>query len=422
MQPRNTFTHKFCCLSGKDDSVIPTRKGKDNLLLAGLGEKKITFQNKDCSPEEFTAELMENFPKLRDGGSYELIRAVGSTRCTSLSVILCPDEGYSPSFLRSPEYGVGSATIYVRPLEQNLNMDVIAENLLSLNGPKVTCVHRHEDFAHSEVRRHVDLCSDGSSKTLIFVGQEDHLVPTTSRFPVESAIFQAVGHMIGHCFLHGGPPLTGLSPAVVCILTGGEEECAPLQIQDCPDVDLDNQKELTQEDNDKMSDIILNWDLPPVTEENRRWLAEKILLHAVIGRRTVQIRQLKGLRDTGVLQMIKERPNLSTVLFPPSSAQIFLPQTILERIVWPSSSTSDSEDEIECSIDSKCRVASFFRQFIENASSAELSDLVKFWIGWAILPQHLNVEVTSDMKMPTAATCMETIKLPGQYTEYSHFH
>ncbi|MGH0149752.1 UNVERIFIED_CONTAM: hypothetical protein FKN15_052819 [Acipenser sinensis] len=69
---------------------------------------------------------------------------------------------------------------------------------------------------------------------------------------------------------------------------------------------LDSQKELTQEDKDNMSDIILNWDLPPVSQENRRWLAEKILLHA----------------------------------------------TILERIAWPSSSTSDNEDEIECSMDS----------------------------------------------------------------------
>lgn len=43
-----------------------------------------------------------------------------------------------------------------------------------------------------------------------------------------------------------------------------------------------------------------------------------------------QIRQIRlGLKDTGVLRMIKERPALIDVLFPRASAQIIEPEVLL---------------------------------------------------------------------------------------------
>jgi len=45
------------------------------------------------------------------------------------------------------------------------------------------------------------------------------------------------------------------------------------------------------------------------------------------GRREKQISQLwRGLKDTGVLRMIKERPSLAAVLFPRSSALVLEPE------------------------------------------------------------------------------------------------
>lgn len=63
-------------------------------------------------------------------------------------------------------------------------------------------------------------------------------MPSSSAFLVESDLFLMAGRIIGHCFLHGGPPLTGLSPAIVHILSGGTPETATLEINDCPDIDL----------------------------------------------------------------------------------------------------------------------------------------------------------------------------------------
>lgn len=44
--------------------------------------------------------------------------------------------------------------------------------------------------------------------------------------------------MIGHSFLHGGPCLQGLSPAVVHVLLGGSPETATVTLEDCPDLDI----------------------------------------------------------------------------------------------------------------------------------------------------------------------------------------
>ena len=44
--------------------------------------------------------------------------------------------------------------------------------------------------------------------------------------------------MIGHSFLHGGPCLTGLSPAIVHVLFGGSPETSTIDIKDCADTDV----------------------------------------------------------------------------------------------------------------------------------------------------------------------------------------
>lgn len=48
-------------------------------------------------------------------------------------------------------------------------------------------------------------------------------------------------------------------------------------------------------------------------------------------------------------------------------------------------------------------------------STAELQELLKFWTGWAVLPQHLYVEVLPDLSFLVASTCLTTLKLPLKY-------
>ena len=82
------------------------------------------------------------------------------------------------------------------------------------------------------------VCTGNSGDTKLFDGEPDHLVLSSSVFLVESDLFLMAGRMIGHCFLHGGPAMTGLSPAIVHILCGGTAETAIIEMTDCPDIDV----------------------------------------------------------------------------------------------------------------------------------------------------------------------------------------
>ena len=74
--------------------------------------------------------------------------------------------------------------------------------------------------------------------TLLFEGEKDHLIPSTSHFLLESDLFVVAGRMIGHSFPHGGPCLGGLSPAILHVLFGGSPEEATIDIKDCADLDI----------------------------------------------------------------------------------------------------------------------------------------------------------------------------------------
>ena len=51
--------------------------------------------------------------------------------------------------------------------------------------------------------------------------------------------------------------------------------------------------------------------------------------------------------NTGVLQMLKERPALDEALFPRVAALKSDPEMVLKRIVWPNEDSDDEEEDIE---------------------------------------------------------------------------
>nr|XP_055032086.1 uncharacterized protein LOC129420934 isoform X2 [Misgurnus anguillicaudatus] len=266
-----------------------------------------------------------------------------------------------------------------------------------------------------------------SNITRLFEGEPGHLVPSASHFLVESDLFMVAGRMVGHSFLHGGPCLSGLSPAVIHVLLGGSPETATVTIEDCPDLDIRETIELLEggsilsdKDKRRVQDLALAWDLPCLTEKNRRWLFEKLLIHAVIGRVTRQIKQLRrGLKETPMWTLMTQRPDTVALLFPKEGAGNVSPEVLLQRLVWPRENGDDDDDD-DCSVDTKCRISGYLRQFIADATPTELTNLVKFWTGWEILPQSLSVEVVEG-KYPIASTCFETLRLPGHYKDYASF-
>lgn len=82
-------------------------------------------------------------------------------------------------------------------------------------------------------------CPGNTAVLALFEGQTDHLVPSLSAALLECDLFAMAGRMVGHSAIHGGPSLSGLSPAVIEALTCGAKERATskLCLQDCPEID-----------------------------------------------------------------------------------------------------------------------------------------------------------------------------------------
>lgn len=84
---------------------------------------------------------------------------------------------------------------------------------------------------------------DGQKKplTLIFEGENDHKVPVANSLLRRTGFYKATGRMIAHSFLHGGPPVFGLSEAVIEYWAAKDRDFIPnLEIADVPDIDLRN--------------------------------------------------------------------------------------------------------------------------------------------------------------------------------------
>ncbi|XP_013856234.1 uncharacterized protein LOC106512087 [Austrofundulus limnaeus] len=184
-----------------------------------------------------------------------------------------------------------------------------------------------------------------------------------------------------------------------------------------PSMELEGETKLSDAERTRVQDLAYAWDLPPLTENNRRWLFEKLLIHSVIGRVTRQIKQLRrGLKETPMWTLLTQRPDTVPSLFPKEAGTVNH-EVLLRRIVWPE---DGDDDDDECPVETKCRITGYLRQFIQSATSSELANLLKFWTGWEIVPKSLTVEIV-DGRHPTAATCYETLRIPYHYKDYLTF-
>ena len=112
-----TWTHTYVCLAECDVSVVPDSHYRATLKLAGLGEKRFAVDI-HCTGQAFYDELLHQYPKLREGGGYELLR-VPEGGGKDLEVIKVPESGYNAEYLRAV---VHSAKIFLRLLQKALNL------------------------------------------------------------------------------------------------------------------------------------------------------------------------------------------------------------------------------------------------------------------------------------------------------------
>ncbi|XP_061664313.1 G2/M phase-specific E3 ubiquitin-protein ligase-like [Syngnathoides biaculeatus] len=271
----------------------------------------------------------------------------------------------------------------------------------------------------------------GAAVIKVFEGQPDHLIPSIADSLLDDDLFAIAGRMIGHSFLHHGPSFPGLSPAIIHTLLGGSLETTPITVQDCPDLDIRDIVAMLSgnaeiDNNDKIKQLSVLWNLPTPSPANRKWLSEKLLLHVVIKRTRRQVSQFRrGLQDTGLWPILIHRKEIIPILFPREAETQVSPQMLLDCIRWPLSTTAIFEcykvvDFDERDAEDASRVSGYLRTFIENASSAELKTLIWFWIGWEVPAAEMTVEIVEGV-LPTAVTCFEKLRLPRHYTEYNTF-
>ena len=112
------WTHNFVCLSNINTSSPPDLQERASLQIAGLGEKRVSF-SVYADAHDVYHELMNQFPKLSEGGGFELLRVNdrgGAAR--RLELINPPESGYDVMFLKAV---VQQAKIYIRPLQKDLS-------------------------------------------------------------------------------------------------------------------------------------------------------------------------------------------------------------------------------------------------------------------------------------------------------------
>ena len=116
------WKHRFVCLAYYDQPKIPTTDGeKDELIKAGLGEKIIEFPSLNANGDDLSDILYSTFPKLKEGGGFELCRCIANSR--KLEVLTT----VAHSSLYHLKERVGNSRTYIRPLQKDLDLSEVHE-------------------------------------------------------------------------------------------------------------------------------------------------------------------------------------------------------------------------------------------------------------------------------------------------------
>ena len=114
---RAAWKHEFVCLAYCQQKKVPTTEcERDELFEAGLGKKEIEFSTLEMDVNAFREVLYEAYPKLREGGGFQLCR------CIPNSWELEPLSRHVLSSPRLLKERVGQARTYIVPLQRDLDV------------------------------------------------------------------------------------------------------------------------------------------------------------------------------------------------------------------------------------------------------------------------------------------------------------
>ena len=112
-----SWTVRFVCLDSTEACTAPcTPSAKEELLTAGLGEKKITVPEISCTKDEFNDIILGSFPRLKGCGGYELMRCIPNSKHLE---IITSRIAQSPKLLKTI---VGNGRVFIRPIQKDLSL------------------------------------------------------------------------------------------------------------------------------------------------------------------------------------------------------------------------------------------------------------------------------------------------------------
>lgn len=123
---QDTWTKEICLLARCSENQTPDRDRMATLTLAGMGKMKVVFPNKRATHDELQTFLEEKFPRLKHGGGFDVLKAVGGGGGVRPLVRIPPSrEGYTVSHLKER---FGQTTIYFRPLQRDIDETSMADH------------------------------------------------------------------------------------------------------------------------------------------------------------------------------------------------------------------------------------------------------------------------------------------------------
>ena len=183
--PQCTWTQRFFCFH-KASLTTPTKRDEEFLQHAGLGLKKIKFDNKNADHNCVIRTLEKNFPGLSSqNGAIALWKCnIGGAGIRNLSRLNLGIAGYSIQCLKSQTKG---GIIYITPLQSQLSIteSIIAPATSRNEIIKVECTLCQKKIGLTEFSQHYQCCSDRTNRMV-----EDSLYGIQSSSKVLPVIFQ----------------------------------------------------------------------------------------------------------------------------------------------------------------------------------------------------------------------------------------
>ncbi len=128
------WQHRFVCLAYQEQDRVPTTDvEKEELYLAGLGEKTVEFESLQLTKEQFKAVIYKAFPPLEISGGFQFLKCVPNTRKLELLSVIVHS---SVSHLK---LCVGYARTYIRPVQRDLDLTPVVDTVEGVSNRIMCC-------------------------------------------------------------------------------------------------------------------------------------------------------------------------------------------------------------------------------------------------------------------------------------------